>query len=100
MTLSFALSALGFSSSSAADAVMGLLLTSSTSFTFPHTHTGKSGGQVQERVSCLKAFLTILSSNEWKVITAILPSGASLKASSVTASARPLSSPFTSMRTA
>ena len=41
---------------------------------FPQTHTGKSGGQVQPVQYSLKRCLTILSSNEWKVIIAKTPS--------------------------
>ena len=40
---------------------------------FPHTHTGKSGGQVQGFSFLLKIVFTILSSREWKVMIQILP---------------------------
>ena len=45
---------------------------------FPHTQTGNSFGQVQPDASDEKTFFTILSSKEWKVITASLPPGARL----------------------
>ena len=46
-TRSLALRARGFSASSLFPAVMGFLPTSLTRGFLPHTHTGKSGGQVQ-----------------------------------------------------
>ena len=56
---------------------MGLRVMSRTSGVLPHTHTGKSGGQVQPRACFAKHCLTTRSSSEWKVITARRPPGRS-----------------------
>ena len=45
---------------------------------FPHTQTGKSGGQVHGFSFRLKFVLTIRSSKEWKVIMQSLPPGFSI----------------------
>ena len=52
---------------------MGFQDTSAHPASFPHTHTGKSGGQVQPLAKAAKPVLTIRSSREWKVITASRP---------------------------
>ena len=52
---------------------MGLRGVSFTSGVFPHTHTGKSGGQVHPLANSARSVFTIRSSNEWKVITASRP---------------------------
>ena len=54
---------------------MGFLLTSFTWGFFPHTQTGKSGGQVHPLAKAARAFFTIRSSSEWKEITASRPPG-------------------------
>jgi len=53
---------------------MGFLLASRPLGVFPQTQTGKSGGQTQPVQNSLKLCFTILSSSEWKVIIARIPS--------------------------
>ena len=54
---------------------MGFLVTTRPLLFFPHTHTGKSGGQVQGFSLCLNLVFTIRSSREWKVMMESLPPG-------------------------
>ena len=61
---------------------------------------GARGSQVQGFSNRLNACFIILSSNEWKVITAITPPGASRSCASSIAFSRPPSSLLTSMRIA
>ena len=56
---------------------IGLRVTTCPRLVLPHTHTGNSGGQVQGFSFLRKAFFTILSSSEWKVMMQSLPPGAS-----------------------
>ncbi len=70
---SLALRARGFSSSSRSVGRMGFLFTSLMSGVRPHTHTGKSGGQMQPRAKSASPLLTMRSSSEWKVMTASRP---------------------------
>ena len=56
---------------------MGFRLTSFTWGLRPHTHTGKSGGQMQPLANSARAFFTMRSSSEWKEITASRPPGLS-----------------------
>ena len=67
---------------------------------FPHTQTGKSGGQVQPCASARKNRLTIRSSSEWKLITAIRPPGASISSAAGSAASSAPSSSFTAIRSA
>ena len=49
-----------------------------SSGSLPHTHTGKSGGQVQPFARSWRNRLTIRSSSEWNEITARRPPGRSI----------------------
>ena len=95
-----ALRARGFSVSSASPGTMGLREINFIFGFFPHTHTGKLGGQVQPVASSCMVFLMMRSSSEWKEITASRPPGfrCSVAASSMGGSAS--SSPLTAMRMA
>ena len=74
-TRSLALRALGFSSSSVSPDTMGFRVRIRTFGFFPHTHTGKLGGQVQPLARSCIVRLTMRSSREWKVMTASRPPG-------------------------
>lgn len=75
---------------------MGFLVTILPFDTFPHTHTGKSGGQVQGFSFFLNALFTILSSSEWNVIMHSLPPGFNSSIMSSSVSLRTSSSRFNS----
>ena len=79
---------------------MGFLLTSFTWGFFPHTQTGKSGGQVHPLAKAARAFFTIRSSSEWKEITASRPPGFSRGTASRTIRSTEPSSSLTAMRMA
>ena len=99
-TLNFALCERGFSSSSCLVGRIGLRFTRRTCGFLPQTQTGKSRGHSQPLDKSANFCLTMRSSNEWKVMIAILPpSSSSLTAESM-AGAITLSSLFTSMRIA
>ena len=66
----------------------------------PQTQTGKLGGQVQPFAAAAMAFFTILSSREWKVITASRPPGFSLGMAASITFATEFSSSLTAMRMA
>ena len=79
---------------------MGFLDTAFIFAVLPHTHTGNSGGQVQPVQSCRRVFLMILSSREWKEITASRPPGLRWSQAASSMGGRASSSPFTAMRMA
>ncbi len=67
---------------------------------FPHTHTGKSGGQVHGFSFLRKMVFTILSSREWNVMMQILPPSLSRSIISSRLSLKTSSSWFSSIRIA
>ena len=56
---------LGLAATSSSEATRGLLVLTSTIGTLPHTHTGRSGGQVHPCESSEKTCFTMRSSREW-----------------------------------
>src|SRR4030042_5406544 len=73
-TLSFALRARGLFCNSAGPGVTGCLVMMLRTFSLPpQAHCGRDGGQLHALSIFLKPCLTILSSNEWKAMQAILP---------------------------
>ena len=98
--LNFALLALGLLSHSAFEGKIGFLVKILMLFFAPHIHTGKSGGQVQFPENDEKICFVILSSREWKEITAIRPPGQRLCAAASIVGLIESSSPLTSMRIA
>ena len=74
-TLSLALCARLFLSSSSCVAVTGLRVITLPFGYLPQTQTGKSFGQMQGSSAVRNALFTILSSSEWKVMMQSLPPG-------------------------
>ena len=66
-----------FSASSSRPGRIGFRVITRPFEVFPHTQTGNSGGQVQGFSFLRKAFLTMRSSREWKVMMQSRPPGAS-----------------------
>ena len=64
-----------FSSSSSFDGRIGFRVITLPILFLPHTHTGKSGGQMHGFSLVRNLVFTILSSKEWKVMILNLPSG-------------------------
>ena len=98
--LSFALLERGFASNSCEFATIGLRFIDRACGFLPHTHTGKSGGQVHPSHHFAIACFTILSSKEWKVITASLPPSHNRSNASSSPALRASNSWFTSIRSA
>ena len=97
---SFALFARLFSFSSSSPGKIGFFVTILPFGTFPHTHTGKSDGQVHGCSFFLNALFTILSSSEWNVMIHNLPPGFSKSIMSSKESRKTSSSRFSSIRIA
>lgn len=97
---SFALFARLLYSNSSSPGRIGFLVKILPFDSFPHTHTGKSLGQVHGFSFFLNALFTILSSSEWKVIIHSLPPGFNRSIISSSESRRTSSSLFSSMRIA
>ena len=73
---------------------------SRTSGVFPHTHTGKDGGQSQPFAAAASSVLTMRSSSEWKEITASRPPGARWSMAARIMRETAVSSSLTAMRIA
>ena len=97
-TLSFELFDLLFSSSSSSDGTIGFLVTTRPLLFLPHTHTGKSGGQIHGFSFVRNLVFTMRSSSEWKVITSSRPPGASRSTKSQSACRSGSSSSLTAIR--
>ena len=95
--LNFALLERGFSKSSSSDGSIGFFVISLIFGVLPQTHMGKSLGHVHPKESSLNAFLIILSSKEWKDITAIRPPGTIFSAADAIIGDITSSSAFTSI---
>ena len=78
----------------------GFLVTTFPFGIFPHTQTGKSGGQVHGCSFLRNAFFTIRSSSEWKVMIQSLPPGFRKSIISSRESRSTSSSRFSSIRIA
>ena len=74
-TLSFADFDLEFCSNSSSPGRIGLFVITRPLETLPQVQIGKDGGQIQGFSAFFIAILTILSSNEWKVMMQSLPPG-------------------------
>lgn len=74
-TLSFELFDLLFSSSSSSDGTIGFLVTTRPLLFLPHTHTGKSGGQIHGFSFVRNLVFTMRSSREWNVMIDKRPPG-------------------------
>ncbi len=68
--------------------------------TFPHTHTGKSGGHVHPLLISEKTWETMRSSSEWYEMTQMRPPGFAQRTAAVSPSSSASSSWLTSMRSA
>ena len=79
---------------------MGFRVTSRITGSFPHTQTGKSGGQVHPFANSARPFFTIRSSSEWNEITASRPPGLSRGTAARIIRSTAESSSFTAMRMA
>ena len=90
----------GFSAVSAGEGLTALRVASRSDGSLPHTQIGRSGGHVQPRASAAKKRLTILSSSEWKLMTAIRPPGRSRRTAAGSACSSDSSSSLTTMRSA
>lgn len=85
---------------SSSPATSGFLPIETISRFFPQTQTGKLLSHTQSVSRSRKAFLTMRSSNEWKVRMQILPPFFNFLASPLTVSDNLSNSPLTSMRIA
>src|SRR5665647_1740594 len=90
----------GLASTSCARGVTGRRVSTRNVGSWPHTHWGRPGGQMQPAACPLKNSFTIRSSSEWKLIPARRPPGRSTRYASSRPRASDCNSSLTTMRSA